>query len=61
VVAAIAFGLPLVLGLEPKDLALLAVTFLTSAVTLGSGRTHVMQGAVHLVLFGSFLFLAFVP
>ena len=61
VVAAIAFGLPLVLGLEPKDLALLAVTFLTSAVTLGSGRTHIMQGAVHLVLFGTFLFLALVP
>jgi len=61
VVAAIAFGLPLVLGLEPKDLALLAVTFLVSAVTLGSGRTHIMQGAVHLVIFGAFLFLALVP
>ena len=61
VVAAIAFGLPLVLGLEPKDLVLLAVTFLVSAVTLGTGRTQVMQGAVHLVLFGAFLFLAFVP
>lgn len=61
VVAAIAFDTPLVLGLEPKDLVLLAVTFLTSAVTLGSGRTHIMQGAVHLVLFGAFLFLALVP
>lgn len=61
VVAAIAFDLPLVLGLEPKDLVLLAVTFLVSAVTLGSGRTQVMQGAVHLVLFGAFLFLALVP
>ena len=57
----IAFRLPLVLGLEPKDLALLAVTFLTSAVTLGSGRTHIMQGAVHLVIFAAFLFLALVP
>jgi len=60
-VAAIAFGLPLVLGLEPKDLVMLAVTFLVSAVTLGSGRTHMMQGAIHLVLFAAFLFLAFVP
>jgi len=59
--AAIAFGFPLVLGLEPKDLVLLAATFLISAVTLGSGRTHIMQGAVHLVLFAVFLFLAFVP
>jgi Ca2+:H+ antiporter len=61
VMAAIAFGLPLVLGLGPKDLALLAVTFLVSSVTLGSGRTHMMQGAVHLVIFAAFLFLAIVP
>jgi len=61
VLAAIAFDLPLVLGLEPKDMALLAVTFLASAVTLGTGRTYMMQGAVHLVLFAAFLFLAFVP
>jgi Ca2+:H+ antiporter len=61
VLAAVALNLPLVLGLEAKDLALLAVTFVVSAVTLGSGRTHVMQGAVHLVIFGAFLFLAFVP
>jgi Ca2+:H+ antiporter len=61
VLASLAFGLPLVLGLDPKDMAMLAVTFLVSAVTLGTGRTHVMQGAVHLVLFAAFLFLAFVP
>ena len=61
VLASIAFDLPLVLGLEPKDIALLAVTFLVSAVTLGTGRTYMMQGAVHLVLFAAFLFLAFVP
>jgi Ca2+:H+ antiporter len=53
--------LNLVLGLEPKDLVMLALTFLVSAVTLGTGRTHVMQGAVHLVIFAAFLFLAFVP
>jgi len=61
VVVGIVFGLPLVLGLQPKDLVMLAVTFLVSAVTLGTGRTHIMQGAVHLVLFAAFLFLAFVP
>lgn len=60
-VAAIAFGMPLILGLEPKDLVMLAVTLLLSAVTLGTGRTHMMQGAVHLVVFAAFLFLAFVP
>jgi Ca2+:H+ antiporter len=60
-VAAIILDYPLVLGLAPKDLVMLALTFLVSAVTLGTGRTQVMQGAVHLVLFATFLFLAFVP
>jgi Ca2+:H+ antiporter len=60
VTAAVAFGLPLVLGLEPKDIGLLALTFIVSAVTLGTGRTTMMQGAVHLVLFAAFLFLAIV-
>ncbi len=61
VLASITLKLPLVLGLEPKDMAMLVLTFLVSAVTLGTGRTYVMQGAVHLVLFAAFLFLAFVP
>src|SRR5690242_10377625 len=61
VIAAVALGLRLVLGLEAKDLVLLALTFIVSAVTLASGRTHVMQGAVHLVIFAAFLFLAIVP
>ncbi len=61
VIASIALDLHLVLGLDHKDMAMLAVTFLVSAVTLGTGRTYMMQGAVHLVLFAAFLFLAFVP
>ena len=61
VVASAAFGLPLILGLESKDMAMLVLTFLVSAVTLGTGRTYMMQGAIHLVLFSAFLFLAFVP
>lgn len=61
VLAAMIFDLPLVLGLPPKELALLAVTFLVSTVTLGTGRTYMMQGAVHMVLFAAYLFLAFVP
>lgn len=61
VVAAVLLDLPLVLGLEPKDLVLLTLSFLVSAITLGTGRTNVMQGAVHLVLFAAFLFLALVP
>jgi Ca2+:H+ antiporter len=54
-------GLPLVLGLEPKELVLLVLTFLVTSITLVSGRTHVLLGAVHIVIFAAFLFLAFVP
>jgi len=60
-VAAIVLHLPLVMGLDTKDLVLLSVTFLVSTITLGTGRSNMMQGAVHLVLFAAFLFLAFVP
>jgi Ca2+:H+ antiporter len=39
----------------------LSIVLLVSAVTLGTGVTHAMQGAVHLVIFAAFLFLALVP
>lgn len=61
VAASLIFGMPLVLGIGPKEMVLLAMTFLVSAITLGSGRTNMMQGAVHLVLFAAYLFLALVP
>jgi Ca2+:H+ antiporter len=61
VVTATVLDLPLVLGLPPKDLVLLALAFLVGAITLGTGRTNMMQGAVHLVLFAAFLFLSLVP
>jgi Ca2+:H+ antiporter len=54
-------GMPLQLGLGPKDLVLLLLTFAVGTITLGTGRTNVMQGAVHLVIFAAFVFLAFVP
>lgn len=60
-VASVLIGMPLTLGLEAKDLVLLVLTFAVSSITLVSGRTHVMQGVVHLVIFAAFLFLAFVP
>ena len=52
---------PLVLGLGPKDTVLLVLTFAVGTLTLGSGRATVLQGAVHLLLFCAFLFLAVVP
>ena len=60
-VVSIAFGLPLELGVAPKEAVLLALTLLVSALTLASGRATLLQGAVHLVLFAAFLFLAVFP
>jgi Ca2+:H+ antiporter len=60
-VLAVVMGMPLVLGLPAKEIVLLATTLLLSAVTLATGRATVLHGAVHLVLFGAFLFLAAVP
>jgi Ca2+:H+ antiporter len=61
VLAAVWLELPLTLGVTPKDMALLALTFIVGAITLGSGRTNLMQGAIHLVVFAAVLFLTFVP
>ena len=52
---------PLELGLGPKDELLLALTLLVGVITLGTGRTTVLQGIVHLVIFAVFLFFAVVP
>ena len=52
---------PLTLGLMPKEIVLLVVTLILSILTLGTGRTTVLQGIVHLVIFAAFLFLAVVP
>lgn len=59
--ASVLLGMPLQLGVVGSDLVLLTLTFLISSITFVSGRTNVMQGAVHLVVFAAFLFLALVP
>nr|WP_246737378.1 ionic transporter y4hA [Nordella sp. HKS 07] len=57
----IALRQPLELGLGTIDQVLLALTLLLSAITLSTGRTTVLQGTVHLVIFAVFLFFAVVP
>jgi Ca2+:H+ antiporter len=52
---------PLELGLGMKDQILLALTLLVGVITLGTGRTTVLQGIVHLVIFAVFLFFAVAP
>ena len=45
----------IVLGLNWLDVFLLNLTLMVSIVTFGSGRTGVLQGAVHLLLFATYL------
>jgi Ca2+:H+ antiporter len=60
-VVSIVLDQPLELGLDAKDQVLLALTLLVGVITLGTGRTTVLQGIVHLVIFAVFLFFAMVP
>lgn len=57
----IVLGQRLQLGLDAKDRALLAITLLLNVITLGTGRTTVLQGIVHLMTFAAFMFFAVVP
>jgi Ca2+:H+ antiporter len=52
-------GRTVVLGLEPVDVILLVLTLGMSTLTFGSGRTNILLGAVHLLLFFSYLILIF--
>ncbi len=52
---------PLALGLDARDMVLLALSLFTAALSLGTGRTTVLQGAVHLVIFGVYLFTTIIP
>ncbi|HEY4283271.1 MAG TPA: hypothetical protein VGM62_09410 [Chthoniobacterales bacterium] len=49
------------LGLQGGNLPLLVLTLGTSVVTFMSGRTNVLQGCIHLLLFAVFLLLIFCP
>ncbi len=63
VVAALAlvFDWQLVLGVSQTNTVLLLLTLLVATLSLSTGRTTVMQGALHLVLFAVFLFMLAVP
>jgi Ca2+:H+ antiporter len=54
-------GLPIALGLDGKGIILLFLTLLVSSLSLGTGRTTILQGVVHLVIFGVYLFTTVVP
>lgn len=60
-VAALVMGLDLELGLSMRSTVLLALTLLVATLTLSNGRTTMVQGVIHLVIFASYLFLTIFP
>ncbi len=62
-VAAAAWALDkqLVLGLSEQNMVELLLTFVLSMLTFGTGRTNILFGLVHMVVFAIFVFLVFVP
>jgi len=60
-VAAYLLDKQLVLGLNQQNIVLLLLTFVLSMLTFGTGRTNMLFGLVHLVVFAVFVFMVFVP
>jgi Ca2+:H+ antiporter len=60
-VVSLALGIPLALGLQPQNVVLLVLSLFAATITLATGRTTVLQGGVHMVIFGAFLVIAAVP
>jgi Ca2+:H+ antiporter len=60
-VAAYVLDKQLVLGLNAQEMVLLLLTFVLSMLTFGTGRTNILFGLVHMVVFAVFVFLVFVP
>lgn len=60
-IVSVALDLPLSLGLGAKELTLFFLSMIVAILSLGTGRTTVLQGVVHLVIFATYLFVTIVP
>ena len=60
-IVALLLGLELELGLSMRSIVILALTLLVATITLGSGRTTIVQGVIHLVIFATYLFTTIFP
>lgn len=60
-VLSVVMNWPLALGLDPKSMMLLFLSFIVSIFSLGTGRTTILQGITHLVIFATYLFVTIVP
>jgi Ca2+:H+ antiporter len=57
----LATGWTLTLGIDVKSTVLLVLTLMVATLSLGTGRTTVLQGMVHLVIFAVYLFTTVIP
>ena len=60
-IVSLVLDLPLALGIDAKSMTLLALSLFVATLSLGTGRTTVLQGVVHLVIFAAYLFTTVVP
>lgn len=60
-VLAVVMDWKLALGLDMKSTVLLVLSLFVVSISLRTGRTTVLPGLVHLVMFAAYLFLSFVP
>lgn len=60
-VAAYVLDKTLVLGLASREIVLLVMTLLLSMITFGTGRTNMLFGVVHILVFAVFMLVVFVP
>ncbi|WBS05282.1 ionic transporter y4hA [Pseudoduganella sp. SL102] len=54
-------GWTLSLGIDTKSTVLLLLSIIVATLSLGNGRTTIMQGMVHVVIFAVYLFITIVP
>ena len=60
-IVSLATGWTLTLGIDLKSTVLLMLSLMVATLSLGTGRTTVLQGVVHLVIFAVYLFTTIVP
>ena len=60
-IVSLATGWQLTLGIDIKSTVLLLLALFVTAISLGTGRTTVLQGTVLVVIFATYLFTTIVP
>jgi Ca2+:H+ antiporter len=58
---ALFLGMPLALGIDPESTVLLVLSLFVAVLTLATGRTIILAGIIHLVIFATYVFLVIMP